>query len=116
APRPLLYDFAAVPAFSHITTFGSHPVRCAAGLASMQIIKDENPLDNCRIQGDWLLGKFRQLQQAQPKQVRHVRGIGLMLGVELESETAARAVVDAARAEGVIFETTLLQENVIRLS
>lgn len=116
APRQLLYDFAAVPAFSHITTFGGHPVSCAAGLASMQIITEEKLLHNCRVQGEWLLHELRLLQSRHPKQIRQVRGIGLMIGIELESDAAARAIVEATRAEGLILETTLLQENVIRFS
>ncbi len=116
APRQLLYDFAAVPAFSHITTFGGHPVSCAAGLAAMKIIKDEGLLENCRNQGEWLIKALMEVAVQVPQVIRNVRGVGLMIGVETASEQIARSLVDDCRARGLILETNLLQESVIRFS
>lgn len=116
APRQLLYDFAAEPAFSHITTFGGHPVSCAAGLAAMEIIQREGLLENCRSQGEWLLQELGRLRAAHPTRVKDVRGIGLMTGVELASPQMARHIVNHCRDRGVILETNLLNEAVVRFS
>lgn len=116
APRQMLYDFAAVPAFSHITTFGGHPVSCAAGLAAMEIIEDEGLLDNCVAQGEWLLAALRELALQMPRVIRQVRGVGLMIGVEIDGPENARRLVDDCRNRGLILETNLLQEAVLRFS
>jgi len=115
-PRQVLYDFAAIPNFSHITTFGGHPVSCAAGLAAMQIIEHENLLENCRTQGAYLLEKLHEFKSLPLSPIREIRGIGLMIGIEVESEAVARHIVDTARAKGLIIETNLLSESTIRLS
>lgn len=117
APRQVLYDFAAVPAFSHITTFGGHPVSCAAGLAAMQIIEDEGLLDNCRTKAQWLMEELgRSRTDNWESIVTAVRGVGLMIGVEITSATVARILVDRCREAGLILETNLLAENIIRFS
>lgn len=116
AARQLLYDFAAVPAFSHITTFGGHPVSCAAGLAAMQVIEGQNLLQNCRQQGAYLLSELTRISEAHPDVLTGVRGTGLMIGIDLVTEELARATVDACRAAGLIIETNLLSEKTVRFS
>jgi acetylornithine/N-succinyldiaminopimelate aminotransferase len=116
APRDVLYDFAASPAFSHITTFGGHPVSCAAGLAAMQVILEEDLLENCRSQGAYLLKSLAEIQQTWPQAITEVRGVGLMIGVEVTNPELARKLVDDCRERGLILETTLLRESTIRFS
>lgn len=118
APRQMLYDFAAVPDFSHITTFGGHPVSCAAGLAGMEIIEEDNLLENAREQGRWLVQALGELQQGtdSAERVVAVRGLGLMIGLEMADDASARRVVDGCRQRGLILETNLLRESVVRLS
>ncbi len=116
APKDMLYQFAAEPAFSHITTFGGHPVSCAAGLAAMQIIENENLLQNCRTQGERLINALVDLMPAHPDVIKDVRGIGLMIGLEFHSAEQARDLVNGCRTRGLILETNLLNETVVRLS
>jgi 4-aminobutyrate aminotransferase-like enzyme len=113
--REMLHQFAAVPPFSHITTFGGHPVSCAAGLAGLQVIEEEHLLSNSRIQGEYLKKQLERLKKSY-RCIVDVRGLGLMIGVEMESDTCARRVVNSAREKGLILETTLLNEAVIRMS
>ncbi len=90
---------------------------CAAGLAAMQIIEDEGLLDNCREKAQWLM---RELGKPGIKKwktvVTAVRGVGLMIGVEITSAEIARILVDRCRKAGLILETNLLAENIIRFS
>jgi len=62
------------------STFGGNHLACAAGLAVLEIIRDEELIDNARSQGEYL---HRALEQVSGP-IREVRGTGLMLGVELE--------------------------------
>lgn len=114
-PREILYRFAAEPPFSHITTFGGHPVSCAAGLAGMRVIEEENLLAQARDAGQFLLEHLKEIAKENVS-IRDVRGIGLMIGVEMASAEKARQVVDRCRENGLILETTLLAENVVRFS
>ena len=115
-PRQLIYDFAAVPDFSHITTFGGHPVSCAAGLAALEVIEENNLLLNVRDQGRFLLAQLNELVGLHPNLFADARGVGLMIGLECTTSTLARRIVDQAREMGVIIESNLLDEATIRFS
>lgn len=114
--RDLLYRFAADPPFSHITTFGGHPVSCAAGLAGMRVIREENLLEKTRERGAFLREQFCRASGLHPALVQEVRGVGLMLGVQMCDEKTARTAVIRCKELGLIVETTLLDERVIRFS
>ena len=105
ARRALMQQWGAA---SHGTTFGGSPVSCAAGLAVLEVIREENLLENARRQGAYLLEQLRQLQ-AQAPVIGDVRGIGLMLGVEFvqpdskaPNPEAARRVMQRALKGGMI--------------
>ncbi len=79
ASRELMQQWKAG---SHGTTFGGNPVSCAAGLATLQVIREENLLENCRQQGKRFLDGLQALQKKYPI-IGDVRGIGCMLAIEL---------------------------------
>jgi 4-aminobutyrate aminotransferase len=66
---------------SHGTTFGGSPVSCAAALATLEVIRQENLLDNAKAQGIYLLECLEGLKEQSPL-VGDVRGVGLMTAVE----------------------------------
>ncbi|HID89766.1 MAG TPA: aminotransferase class III-fold pyridoxal phosphate-dependent enzyme [Anaerolineae bacterium] len=66
---------------SHGTTFGGNPISCAAALAVLEVIREENLLENAREQGSYMLDVLRDLQ-ARSDIVGDVRGVGLMVAVE----------------------------------
>lgn len=66
---------------SHGTTYGGNPVACAAGLASLQVIREEELLENCRRMGDRFLSGLRILAD-RFEEIGEVRGIGMMLAME----------------------------------
>lgn len=67
---------------SHGTTYGGNPIACAAALAVLDVIREENLLENCRQMGVYLLDGFRRLKEKYPI-VGDVRGLGLMVALEL---------------------------------
>jgi acetylornithine/N-succinyldiaminopimelate aminotransferase len=115
-PRDMMRRFAAEPPFSHITTFGGNPVCCAAGLAGLRVIARDNLLENAREMGDYLVMRLAATAAESKPLVRHNRGIGLMIGCELRDAQVAREVIARCQSSGLIVESTLLNEAVIRLS
>jgi 4-aminobutyrate aminotransferase len=84
---------------AHGTTYGGNPVACAAGIAVLETIHDENLVANARLRGAELTGGLRELMADHPS-IGDVRGPGLMIGVEFVKDRATREP-DGARAEAV---------------
>jgi 4-aminobutyrate aminotransferase len=70
------------PTWAHGTTFGGNPVSCAAAIATIETIRDEQLLPRCRQLGATTLEQLRALRKRHPL-ISDVRGKGLMIGVEL---------------------------------
>jgi acetylornithine aminotransferase/acetylornithine/N-succinyldiaminopimelate aminotransferase len=68
---------------SHGTTYGGSPLACAVALKILDVIQREKLADNARQTGDFLKTGLQQLAQKYPGVVQSVRGLGLMLGIEL---------------------------------
>src|SRR5204862_3861376 len=66
----------------HFNTFGGNPISMTQGLATLEVIDRENIQENARVVGDHLKTRLLELQERHPL-IGEVRGLGLMLGVEL---------------------------------
>lgn len=82
----------------HLSTFGGNPVSCAAALASIEFIEETNLCEQVREKEKYLLAKLRDLQQRFPL-IGEVRGMGLMIGLELIKD--AELTPAAAEAERI---------------
>jgi acetylornithine/LysW-gamma-L-lysine aminotransferase len=101
-------DDIAVPVKSHSSTFGGNPTACAAALASLEVIEKEGLVAKAKTMGAYFL---KELMAIQSPKVREVRGLGLMIGIELK-EKAGR-YVQQLMERGVI--VLLAGATVIRL-
>jgi predicted acetylornithine/succinylornithine family transaminase len=95
---------------THASTFGGNPLCCAAGLAVFETFEKDNILDNVRVMGALLREKLLALQQKHPG-IKDVRGLGLMLGVDLGRPVGD--LVTAARAKGLLILSA--GETVLRI-
>jgi len=89
---------------THGTTFGGNPVACAAGIAVLTEIADRNLMAHATDMGGQLLNGLRRLADKFPTIVREVRGLGLMIGAELDRD--AEPAVSAMRDRGVLINGT----------
>jgi len=92
-----------LPPGTHASTFGGSPLVCAAALAVFQEMEEENILENVREMGEYLRGKLEELKEEFPL-IKTVRGIGLMLGMELDRE--CKLVVESCLEKGLIVNCT----------
>ena len=104
----LCTEDTAVPVKSHSSTFGGNPIACAAAIASLEVIEREGLVANAKTLGAYLSEGLQTIGSAK---VREVRGLGLMVGIELK-EKAGR-YVQQLMDQGVI--TLLAGATVIRL-
>jgi alanine-glyoxylate transaminase/(R)-3-amino-2-methylpropionate-pyruvate transaminase len=106
----------------HFNTFGGNPVSMAAGLAVLEVIEEDGLQENALKVGGRLLRGLRRLQERHPI-VGGVRGLGLMLGLELVTDRTTRApatsqtldVLEAARGMGLLLGKGGLDGNVLRI-
>jgi 4-aminobutyrate aminotransferase / (S)-3-amino-2-methylpropionate transaminase / 5-aminovalerate transaminase len=73
----------------HTSTFLGHPLGCAAALASMRVIESEGLVERSRMTGTRLLARLRGLLADHPR-VGEVRGVGMMIGIELVCDRSSR--------------------------
>ncbi len=101
------------PPLGHITTFGGHPLSCAAGLAALEVIAAENLAERARSIGQYLRDRIESL--AAPE-IANVRGIGLLWGIDFRDADFAHRFAAAALERGIVINWTLNAETVIRLA
>jgi putrescine aminotransferase len=99
----------------HTSTFGGGELACAAALASMDTLEDEGLVENSRVRGEQLLAGARAIGAEFPEVVREVRGLGLLVGVELTSEGYGGWIIPEMLKGGVTAAWTLNLQRVIRL-
>lgn len=106
----------------HFNTFGGNPVSMAAGLATLEVIEEEGIQRNAKLQGARLRKGLETLQRSHPL-IGDVRGMGLMLGVELVRDRATKApakaetleVLESLRESGVLMGKGGLDGCVLRI-
>jgi len=106
----IMRSLASNPILGHITTFGGHPVSCAAGLATLQTILSENIVAGVEAKGEL----FKTLLKHPA--IKEVRGRGLMIAVEFESFELNKKIIDVCIEDGVISDWFLHCSNSMRIA
>ncbi|TKC07036.1 aspartate aminotransferase family protein [Pedobacter frigoris] len=108
--REIMISLATNPILGHITTFGGHPVSCAAGLATLQTILKEDIVRDVAEKGNL----FKKLLKHPA--IKEVRGIGLMIAIEFEDFQTNKKIIDACIADGIISDWFLHCSNSMRIA
>ncbi len=99
------------PTLGHITTFGGHPVCCAAGLAAMEYIEKNDLHHASEAKG----ALFEELLRDHPA-VREIRRSGLLMAVELGSSERLYAIMELFKQEGIMSDWFLFCDTAFRIS
>ena len=94
----------------HASTFGGGVVICRAALGVFKAIEQEKLLKNSQKMGEYILAKLQLWSKTFPI-IKEIRGLGLMLGIELS--IAGKPIVEKCLARGLLINCT--HENVLRL-
>jgi acetylornithine/N-succinyldiaminopimelate aminotransferase len=98
------------PVLGHITTFGGHPVSCAAGMAAMQVLLSSNWMEEVK-------SKERLfLELLQHTKIKSVRSAGLWLAVQFENSDVCKGVIDRCIEKGVVSDWFLFAPDCMRIA
>ena len=111
ASREVMNTLTVNPTLGHITTFGGHPVCCAAGLAALDYIVENRLAEKAEAKG----ALYESLLADHP-QVKEIRRSGLLLAVELGSSDKMFAMMEMFAREGIMSDWFLYCDTAFRIS
>ncbi len=110
ADKKIMDAFTNNPVLGHINTFGGHPVSCAAGLAALKALLEENMIDAVS-QKEKL---FRSLLQH--PLIKNINSSGLMMAIEFDSFETNKKIIDRLIEEGVFTDWFLFAPQALRIA
>jgi acetylornithine/succinyldiaminopimelate/putrescine aminotransferase len=113
--RPEVMDTLCNPMLSHLTTFGGHPVCCAAVVAAIEFMQREDLPARSAERGAQFMAGLRAQQARYPGVIKEVRGLGLMIGIELHSKEVMVPFVEHVHREHLIIGDSINDDVTARL-
>lgn len=101
--------------FLHTSTFGGGQMACAAGVATLQVIEEENLLQRSAETGAYFKRGIEEIAREFPQVIKEVRGRGMMIGMDLVKEGAGGMLMALMIDQHVIVAYTLNNPKVIRI-
>lgn len=111
--REIMHTLSHNPPLAHVTTFGGHPLSCAAGLAALEVLFEEKMIERSARNGEQLLKRLRNDLSAH-KAIKDIRGLGSFFAIEFHEEHDTQRFVQNCRAAGLIIGWTLHRTTVVR--
>lgn len=111
ANRAILYSFTNNPCLGHITTFGGHPVCCAAGLAALNYLINNKVVESVEHKG----ALFEERLRSHPR-VLEIRRSGLLLALELGKSEYLYRLMEIFKEEGIMSDWFLYCDTAFRIS
>lgn len=108
--RELMHKFTFDPPLGQITTFGGHPVSCAAGLAAQKVVEQDKLMERAvRMETRYRKGLKHSL-------IRGIRGRGLFLAVVLEKGVSVARFISEAFENGLVIDQFLFSDDSFRIA
>lgn len=110
AGKQIMDAFTGNPVLGHITTFGGHPVCCAAGMAALKVLLEESWISEVKSKEALFHSKLHH------PAIKAVRSFGLWMAVEFDSFEVCKQVIDRCIAEGLLTDWFLFAPHCLRIS
>src|SRR5450432_3502556 len=108
--KSLMDSFTIHPALGHITTFGGHPLSCAAGLASMKVLFNENLISNIKEKEQLFIKLLIH------PSIKSLRSAGLLMAIEFENSEINKKAIDACIRAGLLTDWFLFAPQCMRIA
>jgi len=108
--KEIMSSFKNNPILGHITTFGGHPVSCAAASANLDVLINEKLIGQVKAKGE-LFKKYLNHPQ-----IKEIRGIGLFMAIELENFEQIQKVIKSAIKKGLVTDWFLFHDSAFRIA
>lgn len=110
ADKKIMDSFTHNPVLGHINTFGGHPVSCAAGLAAMKVLMEENIIERVHQKEKLFLSLLKH------NKISRITSRGLMLAVHFDSFETNKKIIDALIERGVFTDWFLFAAHALRIA
>lgn len=111
ADREMMWLLTDKPVLGHITTFGGHPVSCAAGLAAAEALIEEDMMTSVKQKEQMFLSLLKKHPE-----IKAVRSAGLLMAVEFENFEINKLFIDKCLSQGVVTDWFLFASNCMRIA
>lgn len=105
-----MMELANEPVLGHITTFGGHPVCCAAGLAAFRVLLNERLPESVQEKSSYFQGLLRN------GGIDRINAFGLWMAVDLDTEANCKSIIDRCIEKGVLTDWFLFNARSLRIS
>lgn len=113
--NPLIWEVMEENPFIHSSTFGGNPLACAAGIAAVEVMLEEDLPNQAARKGAFLLQELQKMQKEFPEIITSVHGLGLLIGIDFVSDETGYAVAAGLFRRGVLVAGTLISSKTIRM-
>lgn len=110
ADTQLMRTLTSNPVLGHITTFGGHPVSCAAGMAAMKVLLQNKWIEEVKAKEQLFLNLL------QHEKIKSVRSAGLWLSLEFDSFETCKRIINRCIENGIISDWFLFAPNCMRIA
>ncbi|MCM3791907.1 MULTISPECIES: putrescine aminotransferase [Priestia] len=101
--------------FMHTTTFGGNPLACAAAIATINVLIEEQLPNRAKELGEYFLAGLKKAAEKHGDKVLEIRGQGLMIGIEFHQDEIGYALSKGMFDEGILVAGTLVNSKTIRI-
>ncbi len=101
--------------FLHTTTFGGNPLSCAAAIAAIHVILEEQLVEQSAEKGNYFLPNLKRISEKYPDVVKEARGRGLLIGLEFQTNEMGYTAATELFDNGVLVAGTLIHAKTIRI-
>jgi putrescine aminotransferase len=99
----------------HTTTFGGNPLACAAAIATIDVLLEENLPARAAEVGEYFLEQLKEAAKGHEDKVLEIRGKGLMIGIEFHKDEVGYEISKAMFDKGILVAGTLVNSKTIRI-